>query len=77
VGFSPQEIEEVRKLGKNADHITEKEKLIQEIFELEEKLASLKANIPAHSMSVSLMVEIEDTEEKIKKKKEMLKKMRE
>jgi cell division septum initiation protein DivIVA len=61
----------MRKLGKNADHITEKEKLIQEISELEERLASLEANIPAHSMSVSLMAEIEDTEEKIKQKKKM------
>ena len=42
---------------------------------MEEKLASLKANIPAHSMSVYLMAEIEDTEEEIKQKKEMLKKM--
>lgn len=62
----------MRKPGKNADHITEKQKLIQEISELEEKLASLKANIPAHSMSVSLMAEMEDTEEKIKRKKEMI-----
>ena len=60
------------KPGKKADHITEKERLIQEISELEEKLASLKANIPAHSMSVSLMVEMEDTEEEIRQKKEML-----
>ena len=67
----------MRNLGKNADYITEKEELIQEISELEEKLASLKANIPAHSMSVSLMVEMEDTEEKIKQKREMLKEMRE
>lgn len=58
-------------------HIAEKRKLIQEISELEEKLASLKANIPAHSISVSLVAEMEDTEEKIRKKKEMLKKMRE
>ena len=67
----------MRKLGRDADHITEREKLIQEISELEERLASLKANIPAHSMSVSLMVKMEDTEEKIKQKKDMLKKMRE
>jgi len=65
----------MRKLGRDADHITEREKLIQEISELEERLASLKANIPAHSMSVSLMVEMEDTEEKIKQKKEMLEKI--
>jgi cell division septum initiation protein DivIVA len=64
-------------MGINAGHITEEEKLIQEISELEEKLASLKANIPAHSMSVYLMAEIEDTEEEIKQKKEMLKKMHE
>ena len=64
------------KPGKNADHITEKEKLIQEIAKLEEKLASLKANIPAHSMSIHLMAEIEDTEEEIKQKKEILKRMR-
>ena len=67
----------MRKPGKNGDHIAVKEKLIQEISELEEKLASLKANIPAHSMSVSLMAEMEDTEEKIEQKKELLKKMRE
>lgn len=64
------------KPGKNADHITEKEELIQEIAKLEEKLASLKANIPAHSMSIHLMAEIEDTEEEIKQKKKMLKRMR-
>jgi len=65
----------MKKLSENAGHIPEKEKLIQEISELEEKLGSLEANIPAHSMSVSLMLEIEDTEEKIKQKKEMLKKI--
>jgi hypothetical protein len=43
---------------------------------LEERLASLKANTPAHSMSVHLMAEIEDTEEEIKQKREMLMKMR-
>ncbi len=64
------------KPDKNADHITEKEKLIQEIAKLEEKLASLNANIPAHSMSIHLMAEIEDTEEEIKQKKEILKRMR-
>ena len=58
-------------------HITEKQKLIQEISQLEEKLASLKANTPAHSMSVYLMAEIEDTEEEIKQKKGMLKRMHE
>ena len=42
---------------------------------MEERLVSLEANIPAHSMSVSLMLKIEDTEEKIKQKKEMLKKL--
>jgi len=62
----------MRKPGKNIDHITEKEKLIQEIAKLEEKLASLKANIPAHSMSIHLMAEIEDTEEEIKQKKKYL-----
>jgi len=65
----------VKKPGENANHITEKEKLIQEISELEERLVSLEANIPAHSMSVSLMLKIEDTEEKIKQKKEMLKRL--
>ena len=55
--------------------ITEKEKLIQEISELEERLTSLKGNIPAHSMSVYLMAEIEDNEEEIMQKREMLKKM--
>jgi hypothetical protein len=82
----------MRKPGKNADQafrkslskkerksdspIQNREKLIQELSELEERLASLEANIPAHSMSVSLMAEMEDTEEKIKQKKEILKKMR-
>ena len=66
----------MRKPGKNGDHIAVNEKLIQEISELEEKLASLKANIPAHSMSIHLMAEIEDTEEEIKQKKEILKRMR-
>jgi DNA repair exonuclease SbcCD ATPase subunit len=66
----------MRKPDKNANHTTEEEELIQEVAKLEEKLASLKANIPAHSMSVHLMAEIEDTEEEIKQKKEMLKRMR-
>ena len=66
----------MKKPGKNADHIIEKEELIQEVVKLEEKLASLKANIPAHSMSIHLMAEIEDTEEEIKQKKEILKRMR-
>jgi len=66
----------MKKPGKNADHIAEIEKLIQEISELEERLTSLKANVPAHSMSVHLMAEIEDTEEEIERKKEMLKKTR-
>ena len=60
-------------MGKSTRQVEEKKRLIQEISELEKKLASLKANIPAHSMSVFLMAEIEDTEEKIKQKKEMLK----
>jgi len=60
-------------MGKSLRKVKEREKLVQEISELEKKLASLKANIPAHSMSVFLMAEIEDTEEEIKQKKEILK----
>ena len=47
----------------------EKEKLMQEISELEEELASLEASIPAHSVSVTLMQKLEEVEEKIKQKK--------
>ena len=60
-------------MGKSLRKVEDRKRLIQEISELEKKLASLKANIPAHSMSIFLMAEIEDTEEKIKQKKEMLK----
>jgi len=35
-------------------------------------LASLEANIPAHSMSVLLMQQIEEVEEEINRKKETL-----
>ncbi len=57
---------------KTASHKAEEEKLVQEISELEEKLASLEANIPAHSMSVLLMQKIEEAEDEIKEKKKAL-----
>ncbi len=46
--------------------------LLSEIADLEAQLASLKASMPAHSLSPAMFEELEDLEEKIKQKRAAL-----
>ena len=46
--------------------------LLEEIAELEEQLASLKASLPAHSLSPAMFQRLEDLEYKIKQKRAAL-----
>jgi len=43
--------------------------LLEEIAELEEQLASLKASLPVHSLSPAMFQQMEDLEYKIKQKR--------
>jgi len=49
-----------------------KEKLIEEIKEIERKVEELKKSRPIHSPKVSMMQKLEDLEEKLDIKKKML-----
>ncbi len=50
----------------------DKEKLKQEILELEKKIEELKRNMPAHSTPVSMMQVLEDLEDVLDRKKKEL-----
>jgi hypothetical protein len=50
----------------------DKKRLKQEILTLEKKIEDLKKRMPAHSVSVEMMQELEDLEEEISFKKKKL-----
>ena len=49
-----------------------RESLLKEIADLEKRLASLKASLPAHSLSPAMFEQIDDLEYEIKQKRAAL-----
>ena len=49
-----------------------KERLKEEIKELEDRIDGLKKRLPAHSISVKMMQDLEDLEDEINKKRREL-----
>lgn len=49
-----------------------KEELVKEIKQLEDKVDQLRKSVPIHSPKVSMMQELEELEEKLEAKKRLL-----
>ena len=49
-----------------------KDEILKEILELEDKVRDLEARIPPHSISVKLMQELEESNDKLAKRKKEL-----
>ncbi len=59
-------------MGSNDTSASDKEKLREEIERLQDELDSLKASMPAHSLSPAMMQRTEDLEADIEHKQSML-----